>query len=992
MASGSEANRASSSMATQNIDLEQAVASGMLPSKHDLTRAMACSMAISDRDKSEEYLDAFRKLEPEDQFQEIHLSDESEEQQFLVAYAEDAVFIGFRGTRVLQDVACDLLVQKISNRHIPGSFHKGIYERSSCVFGLHGSKIILFPLLKLILTEGKRIIFCGHSLGGAVGHMVLIRLLLEKEDHDPKNDDMPLDDDNMISIAFGAPHLCDKIAADLINGNPTYKNRFVTFVNRQDFVPRLLHEFPSNFERISLGFREIIADVTNIEWLGTAAYKALNSFQGSGQKNIRDDPIPDLSDGSCEHLFIDLANLTCKGRNDFKAIGNYVFLESKEVKPAVISSTSNTIDEYLCKLQVQQEVRVQHECLSYFKTLVASSLIRKAPVLTPEGKGPSNSSELSAQSPTKPKWSKPEVIEAKTCLTDELSYNFELSGKNFLFLREVKWKPVKRDLEISPYNSAHDKLTFKSKPLSKQEQQALRKSGGLGTVTIKTAFGSCDFKIKKPPSVSEISKLLPELVQKVGQLDSLGNKLTEEQQERLDNILRCHAPAWGRSYPDGTEEVMEMVPLSRFAEAREVIRSVEATVEFVQNSSLFKFQLQEGVSHLDAADNYKLGRIKFSVALFSFSETTANRYLMSVENTRPIDIGESCFRTLDDRLDSVRNSLRRLNSLDRFYSKFVTFNLADVQSTLNVCIKNYEDMLQVAVRLINDFNERGNCNEGDRKSTQRFTEDDLVKAVDGADENVKAWLRAAVSSSSTEEPTARSGLRLELPEGSILRGATEDSIRTFFKKIYAIVETKKLYRELDIGGKCFVAVFGEEDSGKSSFIQKVLGIELPDVGGEVHTSKVNSYKAENGMFLVDYPGSNGAEEYADWWRQYLHLPTLVVLILAFNGDIKQNYIDLYKTTKAGIPGCPILVAFNKVDEKINSRTKQAILKLSYFEGHKEKVIKKLKCTEETVFFTAFDPPEENLIYMEDLMSVGVLDHKAFMEKVNLLCPNLTSSE
>lgn len=93
------------------------------------------------------------------------------QQKFLVAYAEDVIFIAFRGTQTLDDLATDL---KMVNRpKFGGAFHAGFSKRADVFMGSDQNP------MKGLLSLNKRIIFCGHSLGGAVAHMVLLGYLLE---------------------------------------------------------------------------------------------------------------------------------------------------------------------------------------------------------------------------------------------------------------------------------------------------------------------------------------------------------------------------------------------------------------------------------------------------------------------------------------------------------------------------------------------------------------------------------------------------------------------------------------------------------------------------------------------------------------------------------------------------------------------------------------------------------------------------------------------
>ena len=58
--------------------------------------------------------------------------------------------------------------------------------------------------------------------------------------------------------------------------------------------------------------------------------------------------------------------------------------------------------------------------------------------------------------------------------------------------------------------------------------------------------------------------------------------------------------------------------------------------------------------------------------------------------------------------------------------------------------------------------------------------------------------------------------------------------------------------------------------------------EEPEEEFNIHTREVTPYKLKNDMILLDFPGINGAGEYAIWWEEYTALPSLVVLLLNFD--------------------------------------------------------------------------------------------------------------
>ncbi len=143
--------------------------------KEVLSRAIFCAQVISHDDDAgaKKFLVKSQQPHPGIQFEEIQMSLDygDKDQKFLVAYANDATFIAFRGTKTLENVTDTFEMDKYSNRH----FHNGFLKRSD-VFNVGSGPYV--PLLELLSKPERRIILCGYAVGGAVSHMILLRFLL----------------------------------------------------------------------------------------------------------------------------------------------------------------------------------------------------------------------------------------------------------------------------------------------------------------------------------------------------------------------------------------------------------------------------------------------------------------------------------------------------------------------------------------------------------------------------------------------------------------------------------------------------------------------------------------------------------------------------------------------------------------------------------------------------------------------------------------------
>ncbi len=165
----------STTMATTPPVMRSASSTNYKFRKEDLSRAIFCAQVVSheDDDGAQKFLEESQQTHPGIQFDKIHMSLDygDKAQKFLVAYANDATFIAFRGTKTLKDVTDTFQFDENCKRY----FHKGFLKRSDVFNAGTGPHV---PIFELLSKSERRIILCGHGVGGAVSHMILLRFLL----------------------------------------------------------------------------------------------------------------------------------------------------------------------------------------------------------------------------------------------------------------------------------------------------------------------------------------------------------------------------------------------------------------------------------------------------------------------------------------------------------------------------------------------------------------------------------------------------------------------------------------------------------------------------------------------------------------------------------------------------------------------------------------------------------------------------------------------
>jgi len=194
-----------------------------LPGKIDIQRALFASAAVYEWDPVGY---AKGRLHSHD-FNEIIVSQGSE-LQYLVCFTEPELsshgdrtcVLAFRGTNNFKDVMVDSYI--LPTTKFEGRVHAGFLHRAE--------EFPIQPFLQLLKKKKvDRILLCGHSLGGAISHLIALRIL-EKSKMENINPNA------ILSIAFGAPMFGDESVSRFVANNFPSKYCFI-IIKHQQFIP-----------------------------------------------------------------------------------------------------------------------------------------------------------------------------------------------------------------------------------------------------------------------------------------------------------------------------------------------------------------------------------------------------------------------------------------------------------------------------------------------------------------------------------------------------------------------------------------------------------------------------------------------------------------------------------------------------------------------------------------------------------------------------------
>ena len=396
--------------------------------------------------------------------------------RFLLAEVRDnrTIYVAFRGTSNCDDILTDLDIKLETAENYPwfGLFHRGFLEMAE-----------LMPLMKIINSElvgHKELVFCGHSMGGAVSSIAaLYAAAIEKEQN-------PSFIRKIRNMTFGSPLFGNKQLAKWIKSS-RLSVTMQHFVSSGDPVPSLL-----NLTQTALYLKNKVGDKSLAFLMQVVAFilKLGSKAQPSDTKEVLKQ--------SFEQIKTVLENENPATEQLYCPIGNFSVLDelsgTRNLSSVFVSFCENPQDRLLDISKFQNDswksLKEHHSILNYMKLFKKASYV--------EVQASIRSSELQEITVFQPTVEKGKLIVRKE------SAELELFGENIgeICLDTSRFefgfpfgdeKATKNLVKYNEKNCIKDRVRIQQ-PI--EGQKPVITFDGC-KINVQTVFGSCDFFLLK---------------------------------------------------------------------------------------------------------------------------------------------------------------------------------------------------------------------------------------------------------------------------------------------------------------------------------------------------------------------------------------------------------------------------------------------------------------------------------------------------------------
>ncbi|KAG0577126.1 hypothetical protein KC19_5G132800 [Ceratodon purpureus] len=902
-------------------------------SLHDCLSAFSCADAVYE-DSNELVADRLRwwgKKYSLVEFGDVHVSLglPVNRLKFLVAKSYETTFIAFRGSSDFYDTVGDSGISP--SRH-------GRLSTLANEFVGSDSRMLLD-----VMSTCKRVIFCGHRLGGSLAHLIVLRYWKDLSSLFEVGGEN-FSKESMISVAFGAPYMFHEMYGVEINTffdklHNNIKTCFFDFAHDDD--PAVYSSLRPDNRSVDQGSRDQSTGGQALHDKEVVTYLASDR---SASQPSRGHERTSMVEGPSPKYVLDPVNVgggrpgskTKKQPDSRRLSKNIYLLKGSEQTRSTLKPSS--------KPWSQEEFR------GGYTRALNTDLSLFDPTMGLEQR--SKPLELNVTTPEP-------VVNSVFRTTSDTEKYITITGKYLLFLRG----PV----IVDAIHPCHIKLQTDTRIIVIDPERE-GDSGSL--ITVSTAFGGATHHLKLEGmhldgSSTAVRRLLCKIVQTLTILATpplchLEGK-DSELLKYLDSIVQCVPDLGDKKFLS----MFEKISLSdgsredRAKKIQETLALADDVVKFL--TSFYRIRFDDSFQYTDLL----IGGGLLLAGLSGIALPVVGFYFLA----GGASAGTAAMVCGTGLLGGLSTGV-----VGAFFDKD------------GISVPDYPEVLKLAIREASLWSGKG----------QSSSEKDYENATEA---ELESLLLAEVerSESFTELMTKTlhgSSERAIVLKSKVFQRATPETKKGLLRRIEIVTKTLRAYRG-HLSSSKFVGIVGAEDAGKSTFIKKAieqygqkddddLQKALPKVGitRECHTTVVRPYKLKDKLWIVDFPGGNGTEAYADAWTQFAALPSSCILMLDFKDKIKEPQRLMYEKMKADLvphgEESKISVVFNKVDKKFTNSTAKTY-NAAYFDKQRETAAQHLKCKIEDVYFACLNPyPKEKLL---TLRSYGVIGFEDLAQKV-----------
>ncbi|XP_019617193.1 PREDICTED: uncharacterized protein LOC109464622 [Branchiostoma belcheri] len=931
----------------------------------DIQRAMMCCQAIY-QDGPERVVQFLNK--PENlclhNFGEVCVSRHGR-LTYMLAETEDKdeLFIAFRGTQSYEDILSDLSIwQGSAGAHgesaMGGKCHAGFLKLASC-----------FPvdpiLRKYVYSRGAddcaHIVVCGHSMGGAVAHIVTLNMLADLKR-------CGRDTDKVLSIAIGAPFFGDREMRKYAEKHELFDN-LLTIVNQNDPVPRLLQLAEAFQCATEMGTKKVQGIVKKTLPTLRMSLQAL-SYTGIGGQAIANaaaaitmvEQIPAYVEhikqslGTYVHALEDVLRYT--------PLGWYMLIT--HYRPPGIGQKNQWHVSYLeaaaevvlamgevGKMQLSVDRMNEHKIIEYatvypkttdlgqpmkFDTEVVRTSLETASVQD-KMKVPRKVADYS------PFELKIDDISLTTIGPEgskkQTKVRIIVIGQNleFFVLPEKPFTGIPADMKKGIETKVNaDEVTLECELEANKSADSL----ALPKVHFTTHFEEKEIQIPtkqvkeaKGLTLSEcaVNDLSPAVLVKAFQR-SLSNILLAQDRKKAtesDAILKLLSRLDGerKSVKEGKDEV----------KLKNMIDDATTLDDLMKNQDLFRVVgeiLEEFGQYLKV--EYPFNLANWLLASFIGLVTVAG--VVATAGGAAIVFGAIALSS------GVGIGIGAGGAAAAFAG-------TGLNVWYHLQFRDYEQNYKAILRmLIEELSEKPSKQKGDADA-----DDGTVYSLERAlytKYKGRGFLNKTVDEVMDQEPFKGS------PK---LKKATKKSQKEALRRCQMACDLFEIRRHVQ--KSCFVGLFGPQNAGKSTLIEKTWGVKVKERGFQIHTWSPDLYKAEgtDRMVIIDFPGTTTIDEQvANLANNCGGLSSILVLVMPFQGDTSTDHVtQLEKANKLAEDfDCSTLLCISHC-----GRFKDILKDKKTVDAYRKDYTKHLKIDPANILFT-------ELVETDDMESRGVV--------------------